>query len=285
MTHGEDSHLEPPLVRVLRRQRPGRDRAATATAACEIGDSDYWIGDYTIEPENGGVGVFAHEFAHDLGLPDLYDTSGNTGGAENSTGFWTLMSSGSYGNSGKARDGIGTKPVPHRELGDGSSSAGSSTRSPSGSRSSTGSARRSTTPARRQGVFVVLPDREVPLELGAPCSGCGTQYFYSGSGDNLNNTMTRAVTTGGPLTAKVRYDIEEDWDYAFLEVSSDGGTTWTPVATNRSDERVDGPERINTSRTGCPGRPVGDVGRSQRDRARRDQRDPVPVSRRTVRSR
>ena len=77
----------------------------------QIGDSDYWIGDYTVEPENGGVGVFAHEFGHDLGLPDLYDTSGNTGGAENSTGFWTLYSSGSYGSSGKPKDGIGTEPV------------------------------------------------------------------------------------------------------------------------------------------------------------------------------
>ena len=28
-----------------------------------IGGSNYWIGDYTIEPENGGVGVFSHEFA------------------------------------------------------------------------------------------------------------------------------------------------------------------------------------------------------------------------------
>ena len=50
----------------------------------QIGDTKFWIGDYTVEPENGGVGVFAHEFGHDLGLPDLYDTSGNTGGAENS---------------------------------------------------------------------------------------------------------------------------------------------------------------------------------------------------------
>ena len=51
-----------------------------------------WVYDYTVQPENGGLGVFAHEFGHDLGLPDLYDTSGNTGGAENNTAFWTLMS-------------------------------------------------------------------------------------------------------------------------------------------------------------------------------------------------
>jgi immune inhibitor A len=63
----------------------------------QIGDSGFWIGDYTIEPENGGVGVFAHEFGHDLGLPDEYDTSGNTGGAENGTAWWTNWSQGSYG--------------------------------------------------------------------------------------------------------------------------------------------------------------------------------------------
>ena len=78
----------------------------------QVGGSNYWVGDYTVEPENGGVGVFSHEFGHDLGLPDLYDTSGNTGGAENSTGFWTLYSSGSYGASGKPEDGIGSKPIP-----------------------------------------------------------------------------------------------------------------------------------------------------------------------------
>ena len=63
---------------------------ATPTVLCgvKVGGSNYWIGDYTVEPENGGVGVFAHEFGHDLGLPDLYDTSGNTGGAENSVAFW-----------------------------------------------------------------------------------------------------------------------------------------------------------------------------------------------------
>ena len=69
-----------------------------------LGNSGIWIGDYTTEPENGGLGVFAHEFGHDLGLPDLYDTAGG----DNGTGFWTLMSGGSWLNEGK--DSIGTKP-------------------------------------------------------------------------------------------------------------------------------------------------------------------------------
>jgi immune inhibitor A len=42
----------------------------------EIGDSGFWIGNYTIQPENGGISVFCREFAHDLGLPDLFDTNG-----------------------------------------------------------------------------------------------------------------------------------------------------------------------------------------------------------------
>lgn len=51
---------------------------------------------YSTEPEDGKVGVFAHEFGHVLGLPDLYDSTYRSGGVGN----WCLMSGGSWGGGG-----------------------------------------------------------------------------------------------------------------------------------------------------------------------------------------
>jgi len=84
------------------------------------------------------------------------------------------------------------------------------------------------------GLVVLLPDKPVTFQYGAPCGDCGEKFFYSDKGNDLDNTMTRAVDGGGALTAKVRYSIEAGWDYAFLEASDDGGDTWTPVPTSVS---------------------------------------------------
>ncbi len=196
-----------------------------------IGNSNYWIGDYTIEPENGGVGVFAHEFAHDLNIPDLYDTSGNTGGAENSTGFWTIMSSGSYGS----QNGIDIGSTPTHfgawekfQLGF-LNSYSVATNNSTGTYH-LGPAEFNT--KKPQAMFIVLPDKEVPLELGAPFEG--NTYYYSGSGNDLDVSMTKSVTLPGAgdleLNAMVRYDIETDWDYAYVTV--DGTSVHTNLSTN-----------------------------------------------------
>ncbi|HIZ85540.1 MAG TPA: M6 family metalloprotease domain-containing protein [Candidatus Coprenecus stercoravium] len=48
-----------------------------------------------------GIGTFCHEFAHTLGLTDVYDTDGDIGGtAVSDLGTFTLMSDGVYNNNG-----------------------------------------------------------------------------------------------------------------------------------------------------------------------------------------
>ncbi|MCX6269403.1 MAG: M6 family metalloprotease domain-containing protein, partial [Bacteroidetes bacterium] len=59
---------------------------------------------YTTMPERnasgmGTIGVMCHEFGHNLGSPDFYDTDYSTGGSYSGTGSWDLMAGGSWNGS------------------------------------------------------------------------------------------------------------------------------------------------------------------------------------------
>ena len=195
----------------------------------QIGDSGVWIGDYTVEPENGGLGVFAHEFGHDLGLPDYYDTAGG----ENGTAFWTLMSSGSWLNEGEAAgDGIGTTPggfgpeeklflgwLDYTEVDKGES--GQFTLSPS----------EKTYDDADQAIKVNLPNSERTDEYVTPKEGAHS--WWSGRGDELSNTLTRTLTLAAgqsaTISADLWYSIEDGYDFLYAEYSTDGGDRWTQV--------------------------------------------------------
>jgi immune inhibitor A len=215
----------------------------------EIGDTGIWIRDYTTEPENGGLGVFAHEYAHDLGLPDLYDTQGG----ENGTGFWTLMSSGSW--LGHGDGAIGTTPNhmgPWEKLMLGWLDY-EVARTGEDSTHRLGPAHHATKMA--QAVVTVLPKKTRVYDLGAAAEG--EDYFYSGRGDNRTATLTSpefTVPADGALNAQVKYSIERDWDYAYVEVTTDGGATWTPIPTNLS--ATSDPNEVNEGH-GITGRSGG----------------------------
>ncbi|MFC9470344.1 immune inhibitor A domain-containing protein [Streptomyces coelicoflavus] len=208
----------------------GTDAGATGPAdnqlgGTQIGDTGIWVGDYTIQPENGGLGVFAHEYGHDLGLPDLYDTNGG----DNSTGFWTLMSSGSW--LGTGRNEIGDLPGDMTAwdklqlgwLNYDTAKAGVN------SWHKLGLAEYNT--KHKQGLVVELPKKAVTTEIVPPAQG-ETQW-WSGSGNDLSNTLTRSVDLTGKSSASLTldgwYDIEADYDYLYTEVSTDGGANWTAV--------------------------------------------------------
>ncbi|CAM5493836.1 M6 family metalloprotease domain-containing protein OS=Streptomyces tendae OX=1932 GN=GUR47_07820 PE=4 SV=1 [Streptomyces tendae] len=208
----------------------GTDAGATGPSenrlgGAQIGSTGVWVGDYTIQPENGGLGVYAHEYGHDLGLPDHYDTAGG----DNSTGFWTLMSSGSW--LGTGRNEIGDLPGDMNAwdklqlgwLNYDTAKAGVN------SWHKLGVAEYNT--KHKQGLVVELPKKAVTTEIVAPAEG-KTQW-WSGSGDDLKNTLTRSVDLTGKSSASLTldgwYDIEANYDYLYTEVSTDGGANWTAL--------------------------------------------------------
>jgi len=63
----------------------------------------------------------------------------------------------------------------------------------------------------------------------------GQYVWWSNRGDDSDMTLTRAFDLSGvdeaTLSYWVWYDIEKDWDYAYVEASSDGGETWDILET------------------------------------------------------
>lgn len=208
----------------------GNGQGPLGLGGVECGTSGIYAGPYTIQPEDGTIGVFCHEFGHDLGLPDVYDTIYS---GEESAGFWTLMSSGSW--LGAPGEALGTSP----------SSMGIWEKyllgyvdpvvvNPGQNRFV------SLKPTQLKGkaskaVRVNLPIQHYIEEVTAPYSG--SYMWYSNTGDMINYTLTMpevdlSSATAASLEFAAWYDIEEDWDYAYVEVSTDGGSTWESIPGN-----------------------------------------------------
>jgi hypothetical protein len=53
--------------------------------------------------------------------------------------------------------------------------------------------------------------------------------LYSGAGDLIDNWAIIEATGGGTLSFDTYWDIEDYWDFGFVQVSTDGGYTWTSL--------------------------------------------------------
>jgi immune inhibitor A len=188
----------------------------------EVGTSGIWVGDYTVQPENGGIGVFAHEYGHDLGLPDLYDFSG---GGQNHVNWWSLMAQQRVSGPGEVLGSRVNDMDPWSKLQLGWLDyevvvAGQNRTLELGPHEYNS--------AKAQAVVVVLPDKPVEFQYGAPAAG--ENQWWSTKGDDIDTTMTRTVDLTGKTSAaldlQARYAIELDFDYLYAQASTDGGATW-----------------------------------------------------------
>ncbi|MBW6467978.1 MAG: immune inhibitor A [Coriobacteriia bacterium] len=95
---------------------------------------------------------------------------------------------------------------------------------------------------------------------GAASSGVaaysGSYQLWGGRGDLITTTATTAMPLSlGPdatLTFQTYFEIEEAWDFGFVQVTSDGGTTWTSLENDHTTYAVD-PSAIGGVLENLPG--------------------------------
>lgn len=82
-------------------------------------------------------------------------------------------------------------------------------------------------------------DGEDGVTIGIP--NTNGPFWWSGRSDSIDSRLTREVdlsgVTAATLTFDAWYDIEDEWDYAYVAASSDGGTTWKSLPGQLTTDR------------------------------------------------
>ncbi|GHE97495.1 M6 family metalloprotease domain-containing protein [Thalassotalea profundi] len=172
---------------------------------------------YTVTPVDARIGVIAHEFGHDLGYPDEYDTAGGFYGSP--VGDWSIMASGSWVDGGSHPSGFSpfAKDFLQDKLG--------------GNWINQHVIELDN--LRLENIDLVAASNHeanninqikisLPKESTLYKPYTGTYQFYSSEGHGLNSTLSFNVDLpegSSVLSMKSHWDIEQDWDYVLVTVN------------------------------------------------------------------
>lgn len=80
--------------------------------------------------------------------------------------------------------------------------------------------------------LVEFDGEDVAAQVGTECRS-GRFCWWGGNGDSIDATLEREFDLSGVDAATLEFwmwhEIEEDWDYAYASVSTDGGESWTTL--------------------------------------------------------
>lgn len=187
--------------------------------------NDIWILDYTMMPENGTPGVFSHEFGHDLGLPDLYDTRPKNE-SESSVGFWSIMAAGSWASL--ADRPLGTTPThfdAYEKMELGWLDYDEISLESADVHKFALLDRAEFHGHKAQALKINLPRQVKVINVFEPVEG--KFYEYSDVGNDRVHALATEIDLSSVEKAvmrfKTHYDIELAYDYAYVEIENEEG--------------------------------------------------------------
>jgi hypothetical protein len=91
----------------------------------------------------------------------------------------------------------------------------------------------------------------------------GRYAWWSNRGDDSIETLTREVDLSGVKQATLRfsawYEVEKDWDYGFVTVSTDGGKTWKTLKGRTTTDYDPQGQNFGNGLTGVSGSPQAET--------------------------
>ncbi len=204
------------------------------------------VGPYNVNPENGTTSVFAHEYGHSLGLPDFYS---NNSEGRSTFDFWELM----------AQDGFQYMTVFSRQdLGWIVPKRVPTSITTPIVESKVDTHRIDEIDANGNPYTIEGPDVhnadtwyvELPHQVLIETVPSGKYAWYSTAGNqfgcpgkyldlDLRNLQFAPEGSAPKLTFKSWYEIEWDFDYGFVMISTDGGATFTSLTSAKGTTTPD----------------------------------------------
>jgi len=203
-----------------------------------IAGSTTQIFGYTITPLDASPGVVVHEFGHDLGVPDEYDTGNDSVGAP--VQAWSVMGSGSWLGNPRGSEPVGFSPYAKEYFQTRYDGNWVNQQKINLVDDLNESHNLVTATNYEQGfnqLKINLPKTEKAFAL--PFSG--TYQYYSNEGHLLNNSLSFTTQISGEnpiLTMKARWDIEQDYDYVLVNVNDETISGNHTKTTNEFDTNI-----------------------------------------------
>ncbi|MBM7071987.1 immune inhibitor A [Shewanella sp. 202IG2-18] len=201
---------------------------------------------YTVQPIDAAAGVCAHEFGHDLGLPDEYDTASSKGKGS-PVGSWSIMSGGSWAGVIPGAKPTGFSPYARSYLQN--KFGGNWVKEQVILLDSVANTPRdvqinsATNSDAINQISLPLPPQAISFK--EPYAG--DYQYYSGEGHLINNAMSFDVDLPSEsnllLKMKAHWNIETDFDFVQIKVdgvSVSGNHTKATNITNNARNIITG---------------------------------------------